>query len=285
MLNPTLFFLLLFMPFSMSVFHARFKTSASDELKSATLFAFSLMDTWFNTTCDINVDMYIEDFHSSTEYAHGTFLYMCDHPLNNPYTLIPAALYTLISGCNYCRLDSNTSHMSIHINNNNRLLPFYFQTEQNVPLDHVDFVTLLLHESMHGLGFASGFTSNNGFYAFYPSFYLFDTFIFNIEPRLQTIYPLSNAAMLTSDSLTFNYSNESFPIYAPRIFSSSSISHTNRVDSLIYYKASIGKAMHCLTPDCLLFFQAMGYPLKNDITDRLCVSSSASFVEWFFDFY
>lgn len=257
-------------------------TQMPTNMKSATLDAFALVDQWLDIPYIIPVDVIYRDFGNSYYAAVGGFPFHCKHP-NNSHILIPPSLYVHLTHGQQCDASDqppSSSYIIIEVNANSDMIQLYFGNEDHPPKSHLDFRTLLMHEIGHGLGFSSGFTLANGYYRNSPNAYLYDTFIFNLAPPLNTFYPLDNATILDNGySLFFSYNGESFPVYTPRPFvSGSSISHAADVNSLMYFKVARGIAIRCLSDEVILFFRAMGYTVKANTPP--CVLSSSNRLHW-----
>jgi hypothetical protein len=157
-------------------------------------------------------------------------------PLAN--TWYPSALANSLAGED---LDDNSPDINANFSND---FNFYFGTDGNCPVGKFDFVTVVLHELGHGLGFFSSteMTGNSGTFGqsnnnvLYP--YIFDAFIQNASNQKMTT--ISNpstqlGSFLVSNNLFFGGTEaqknnlNAFPkIYAPDPFDSgSSISHWN----------------------------------------------------------
>ena len=267
-----------------SIFKVRFRSlGIPEDMKNATAHALSLIDQWIDIRCTIYVDLFLEDFQHTNAVATGGFPNHCEHPANS-YILIPSALYTHLSNCSNCVSDTEAAHIEIRINSNERIIPFYFGDAQNVPPTHIDFITLIMHEMMHGLGFVNGFLSADGIYIFAPSVYLYDIFIFgkDITPPLPPSYTLADAGVLNGGPLFFHYDNESFQLYAPPTFiPGTTAAHIFNPKTIVSYKLDKGTAgaVRCLSNEIRLFFRAMGYPLKN--VSMPCEVSSSDETKWF----
>lgn len=125
----------------------------------------------------------------------------------------------------------------------NSTINWYFGTDGNTPSGQYDFVTVVLHELCHGLGFFSSVQvdGDQASYGILDSPIIFDTFIENGAETLLTSLPTPSVEVLqfaTSGNLFWNgaegasgYTGSLPPLYAPTSFSQgSSVSHLNESD-------------------------------------------------------
>lgn len=133
----------------------------------------------------------------------------------------------------------------------NSALPlWYFGTDGNAPMSRYDFVTVVLHELGHGLGFIGGFNmsgSNGNWYR--PAPFIYDRFTVDgsgnslVDTMLYPNGSQSLGSVLKSNNVYFTGQNamiaaggERVKLYAPPIWSEgSSYSH---LDELTYYTGS-----------------------------------------------
>lgn len=253
----------------------------SEEWKTTAVYAFTILERYMILEHILHVEMIATTFvEQPTIFAFAKAISYCIHP-SLPTTLIPLFLYQEMMNGSSCFPTNDNMHMSVHVNVQ-PVRPFYFKTDGNVPSGFIDFVTLLLHESMHGLGFYSGFLDERGRYIQASSMYLYDTLIFRslLNTNATPYYPLGDASVLTKEqTLMFN---NIFQIYTPSVFAKgSSLNHASSINSLMYYSMFPGTAMHCLTSDCLVFLRTFGYKLHNNDSAMPCISSS-SILQWMF---
>lgn len=157
---------------------------------------------------------------------------------------------------------------------------FYFGTDGNTPAGQQDFVTLVLHELGHGLGFAdlnsinnsgTGFTGFNGSLDAYSSFLIdgqgipirdFD------NPSLQLGDYLTSDNLFSGSELAFIANGDEYPkVYAPATWSSgSSIAHWDEStypprdpNTLMTPFSGNGQSAHDPGPNTLSLFADMGW--------------------------
>ena len=101
----------------------------------------------------------------------------------NPLALYPVSLAEKIAGRS---LNSDLEgDITLAVNSS---VNWYLGTDGNVPVGKYDFVTVVLHELCHGLGFFDSFNtdSNTGWYGFSSFPVIYDTFIENSQGKLLT---------------------------------------------------------------------------------------------------
>lgn len=167
---------------------------------------------------------------------------------------------------------------------------WYYGIDGNCPATKMDFVSVILHEVCHGLGFSgsaqyriSGGTAYVGIgYNGYPMIY--DKFIVHGSSKTPIMtykdLPSSLGPALTSNSLYFNgieankaNGGSMVPIYAPYSWSSgSSYSHVGEKfrsdgsgNTSMLYSAGYGDVAHSPGPVVLGIFKDMGWQIGNDV--------------------
>ncbi len=192
---------------------------------------------------------------SSTTFYKGSFIGAL-----NPDAYYAVSLAEKIAGV---ELNPGTD-FDIRISFNSTA-SWFFGLSGGTPSTSHDFVTVVLHELCHGLGFADSFATDEttGSYGFNGIPVIYDTFIEDNARRPLTgnsVYPNPSAALLqalTSGSLYFGgpvsllyKSGQRISLYAPGVFDSgSSISHlsesaTPQVDALMTPFIARGEAIH-----------------------------------------
>ncbi|MEQ9236598.1 CARDB domain-containing protein, partial [Coleofasciculus sp. E2-BRE-01] len=145
-------------------------------------------------------------------------------------TWYPSALANSLAG-----VDLDTTAHDIDVNFNSNYSNWYFGTDGNTPTEKTDFVSVVLHELGHGLGFLGNMTYDSnieqGSWGSQPVIY--DHFTVNGSgQKLIDTFPNNSVALgaqLTSDNLFFNGSNAvaanggtNPKLYAPSIWDSGS---------------------------------------------------------------
>lgn len=165
---------------------------------------------------------------------------------------------------------------------------FYFGTDATPPPGQFDFVSVVLHELAHGLGFA-GFASSNGTVGSIrqtavPRPSIYDTFIENGSGAAILSFPDPSSQLqvqLTSGNLFCNGTEATLanggslpPTFAPNPFNGgSSYSHWDEasypagdINSLMSPQIGPGEANHNPGPITLGFFEDMGWTLCNSLS-------------------
>lgn len=208
-------------------------------------------------------------------------------PLSN--TFYPAALASSLNGS-----DLTVGFVDITCNFNNST-NWYFGTDGNCPSGQFDFVTVVLHELCHGLGFigSASVSGGTGFIGFSGSPVIYDRFVENGGGAAITSFPNNSTALggqLTGNNLfwggTFGVDANlgSRPrLYAPSNWNGgSSYSHLNegtfptgQVNSLMTPFLSQAEVIHNPGPIVLGMFEDMGWGLDNTDCAILNVSAGA----------
>ncbi|SHF20934.1 Por secretion system C-terminal sorting domain-containing protein [Mariniphaga anaerophila] len=181
---------------SQSISKTVFKVTPVDltsEAERALNYAISIWEGFISSPVPINVQATMESLDSAIlcKSRPASFYMNFDGALHeNVY--YPVVLAEKLSG-----EEINQGDFDI-ICRFNKNLPWYFGTDGNTPETHYDFVTAVLHEIAHGLGFSGFFKDdgaegffNNGYH--YPSIY--DLHIFNDNKQ-----QLANSELFPSPS-------------------------------------------------------------------------------------
>jgi hypothetical protein len=195
-------------------------------------------------------------------------------------TWYPVALANALSGN-----DLNGATTEIHIAFSNNGIPWYFGTDGHPPMSQYDFVTVVLHEIGHGLGFAGSMQVSGGLGSWgwnTGSPVTYDRFTENgsSQSLLNTgLFPNPSAALanqLTSNDVYFNGINAKFAnggnrpkLYAPSTWTlGSSYAHLDIIydgtaNALMTYSLNNGEAIHDPGPITLGMFEDMGWPQQQ----------------------
>ncbi|SHF59643.1 Por secretion system C-terminal sorting domain-containing protein [Mariniphaga anaerophila] len=231
-----------------------------EEAKQAFQYAISIWESLLVSSVSIQLDAYWEDMGVNV-LAEGRpsvfYRNFSGAPLRD--TFYPVALAEKLTG-----KDLNGSEADIICQFNNKI-NWYFGTDGNTPSNKYDFVSSVLHEVTHGLGF-SGFLKDSGGKGFFysesnlPSIY--DHYIFNYQNQKIADKSLFESPsydlhkQLTSDNLKFcqTGSAEQYNtidwIFAPEVWNEgSSIYHLKgyqygEENSLMTPSARKGEAIH-----------------------------------------
>lgn len=171
--------------------------------------------------------------------------------------------------------DRDEPDMIIEIN---EAINWYFGVDALPPPDQMDFVTVILHEIAHGLGFLSSakVSDSVGYFDEQGYHLLFDEFIYNNDNTLLHTLPLYSAKLyneFTSANLYFQNQtkNSRIKLNAPPEFEPlSSISHfdesTYRIgneNSLMTPSFEKGEAIHLLGPGLQAMLDWVGWTEKT----------------------
>lgn len=208
-----------------------------------------------------------------------------------PYkdTYYPVALVEKLQGKEVT--GSSTPDMSAEFSSS---INWYFGTDGDTPPTRYDFVSIVLHEIAHGLGFTGFFFENNnmgayGYYLDYPGIY--DRFVINSDGDLLTDSSLfGNPSEELLNQMTSGYlesksetakaksTNNKYPrLYAPSEYDSgSSIYHLNEftylagdTNSLMTPQVGKAEAIHNPGPLVMGMFADMGWVYTSIIHDEL----------------
>jgi photosystem II stability/assembly factor-like uncharacterized protein len=203
--------------------------------------------------------------------------------LNQPYanTWYPVALAEKINGD---RLNLNTNP-DIVANFSSAFSNWYLGTDGNTPFSSYDFVSVVLHELCHGLGYVASFDYSGGSGSWGDATYhypmVFDRFLYNGSGQLLMntalfINPSTDlGSQLTSNNVYWTGPNTgSARMYAPAAWAEgSSISHLNEStyppgsgNNLMTYALSNGEAIHSPGPIVLNQMADMGWSTSAPIT-------------------
>lgn len=222
---------------------------------------------------DINIELFFTALPSSI-LGDSTPTYYCPHPSPSyPFMLVPAALYVQLTSADNCPSAVDNIHISININTFPSV-PFYFGTDGVKVSNRIDFVSVLMHEIIHGLGMTTAIDSSAGENTASPYDYIFDYFVFLTKQvagyPTSYLVPVPNPAIsspsiLTSGPLYFNGSspNVQFQLYTPSTFSSgSSIAHTASI-GLMHFSIAPGFFFHVLDDHLFKMLQNFGFIMIN----------------------
>lgn len=254
--------------------------NATEEMQRATNYALNILNQYIFTNYTINIEIEQVYLENRNVIADGVASKMYLRP-DSSYLLIPISLYIQMFPL---QNQYSSPHIHIRMNINCKEL-IYFGTDGKPPYDHMDYVTVLLHEIMHGLGIRSDF-GDDGYYYYYPYISIYDYYIFHniLSFPLVSPYPLSNTSILNDSTPLFFHGNDDkfFQLYKTMPFrGGTSLSHTQSDQSLMYFRSFLGKSIHCLTTDCIIFLKTMGYNVTENLIP--CISSASS-LSWLFPF-
>jgi len=242
----------------------------TEDAKHALNYAVQIWEGLFLSTVPINVFVKMEPLDADilAKSRPASFFMNFDGAINkNVY--YPVALAEKLAG-----KDLNPGNHDI-ICSFNQNLPWYFGTDGNTPETHYDFVTAVLHEIAHGLGF-SGFFKDDGSNGFLnnghhlPSIY--DLYVFNANNQQlanSTLFPSPSVQLhnaLVSGDLRFLASNENeknasiSEIYSPSYWNDgASIYHLTGDERLMMPFSAKGLAIHHPGNEVLTILNEIGW--------------------------
>lgn len=252
--------------------------NVSNEMQLATNYALNILEQYISTTYTINVgieQVYLENRNIIADSIPSNMYLKPD----STYLLLPTSLYIQTYPL---QNQYDSIHIIIRMNSNYKEI-IYFGIDGKTPPNNIDYVSMLIHEIMHGLGIRSYF-GDDGYYYYYPYISIYDYYIFYniLSFPLTSPYPLSTILYDNTPLFFHGNDNENFQLYKTTPFiGGTSLSHAQSTQSSIYYKISLGQSKHCLTTDCILFLKTVGYHINENSTP--CISSASS-ISWLFFF-
>ncbi|SHI43041.1 Por secretion system C-terminal sorting domain-containing protein [Tangfeifania diversioriginum] len=221
-----------------------------EEAKQAFEYALSIWGNFFTSTVPVKVLANWESLDGNVlALARPSTFHINFEGALLPDVYYPVALAEKLSGEN-----KNGGEADI-ICSFNKNYAWYFGTDGNTPSTKYDFVSSVLHEIAHGLGFSGFFKTNNGKGYFnnsnnLPSVY--DYFVFNaLEQQLSDNSVFNRPSNdlykeLTSDNLKFHSTAiTDDPIYAPTTWNNgASIYHLELGSGMMDAYANRGEAIH-----------------------------------------
>ncbi len=190
-----------------------------EEAKKAFQYAISIWENLIVTPVPVHVEAHWENL-AGNVLAKGRpsvfFNNFSGTPMRDIY--FPVALAEKISGRN---LNGENPDIICHFNSSYK---WYFGTDGNTPSTHYDFVSSVLHEITHGLGFSGFLKANNGTGFFnntnnLPSIY--DYFIFNNQNQ-----QISDKSLFQSPSVELNRQLTSDNLKICQTFASNQLQNT-----------------------------------------------------------
>lgn len=180
--------------------------------------------------------------------------------------------------------DLNSGNPEIRANFNSTY-SWYYGTDGNTPPAQMDFVTVVLHELCHGLGFLGSMDVSVGLgswgFGIGPPYYpaIYDRFAEDNSGTALLNYTNFSAALasaLTSNNVYFDGTNANaanggarVKLYAPGTWASgSSYSHLDEIfngtpNALMTYSGGPGESLHNPGPIVLGMFQDMGWTVTS----------------------
>ncbi len=252
-----------------------------DSVKNAFEYAISIWESLLSSPVPIYVEARWESLGSNTLASCGPSDYFVDFDETPvPGTYFPVALVEKLMEKQLTG-PGNPDMISRF----NSTIPWYTGTDGNTPVNKYDFVSTVLHEIAHGLGFTGFFyvdaDASRGYLGFQDdSPAIFDTFVEDVQKRHlcdESVYgnpsyelfgALTSRQVFTGSPLAVKaYNNNRPPLYAPNPFNDgSSIYHLNsssfpygNPNSLMSHSAGAGEAIHSPGPITLGVLYEMGW--------------------------
>lgn len=216
-------------------------------------------------------------------------------PLNN--IIYPSALY------NKLIQEDNATIIDMAIDINAEYENWYFGIDGNTPEDKYDFVTVILHELSHGLGFNGSAVADLGFEYNYSSYlsifdhYMEDEYGVALGDKSkyaaesdELIAAFTNPVFFNGDLAKEANGGKSVGLYSPETFSTgSSLYHLDTIyndddqNSLLTHQLKLGRAIHTPGPVLLGMLKDLGWDLadvshaSNDTDDESTTSKILEF--------
>ncbi|MDB9454291.1 Calx-beta domain-containing protein, partial [Dolichospermum circinale CS-541/06] len=266
-------------------------TGFTPAAQTAFQFAVDIWESLLDSSVPINVNASFANLGSGILGQAGPedfFRNFSGAPQTN--TWYPVALANSLAGQD---LDPTASDIGSEFNSN---FNWYYGLDNNVPTNQISFVSVVLHELGHGLGFL-GLMNNQsgvgswGFGTGFPGIY--DRFTENGSGQslLNTsLFPNPSTALgsqLTSNNIFFDGSNANaanggnrVKLYAPSTWSGgSSYSHLDEVfnntpNALMTYSIGFGESILNPGPVTLGLFKDMGWKLAGSSTNLVTVAAT-----------
>jgi hypothetical protein len=181
--------------------------------------------------------------------------------------------------------DINKQMSDIRLEFNTRYT-FYYGTNGVCPSGQIDYVSVLLHEICHGLGFYATIAPDTGVYENGPSSpFIFDTLLFYRGTRVTKLSSTVRAASLISDALYWDGTNavkanngNRIKIYAPTTYQSgSSGSHwDDDITFSTFMKHAYHGVVHTFSSRKLGAMKDLGWTLVSDTVTPAAPASVAA---------
>lgn len=241
------------------------------EARQAFEYAVSIWENLLTSTVPVKIRATWETFdNGALALGKPSTFHMNFDGAQIPDTYYPVALAEKLSGEN---INYDEADIICSFNSN---YPWYFGTDGKTPTTKYDFVSAVLHEIVHGLGF-SGFLKNNGQNGYFdnsnylPSIY--DYHLFNkqnqqlSDPAIFISPSRELHKQLTSEAVKFYspdnrevYEHTKYWVYAPSNWSAgASIYHLESGSGLMDAYMNKGEAIHAPEETTLEILAEMGW--------------------------
>lgn len=250
-------------------------TNFPPEARAAFQYAVDIWAQELNTTVPIVVDASWEPLGGSTLGSAGP-VNLSRRSVAGTNYLFPIALANQLVG-----RDLSPDNADIRARFSSNRSNWYFGTDGNVPRNSLDFVSVVLHELGHGLGFTGGLRIANGTGTWLNSYAnTYDRYVIDGANRSlidTTIYPKSSTSLaqaLIGDDIYFNgpqtrlVAGQAVKLYAPSTWQSgSSFSHLDEEtfpigdpNALMTPILNVGESLHDVGDITRAMLLDMGWP-------------------------
>jgi hypothetical protein len=220
-----------------------------DGAKPAIQYAINIWETQLTSSIPIHLNVKWQELTGNTLAVTGAkTLYRNFEGSINPKIWYPVALAEKMAGESLN--DETDSDIEITVNQNTR---WYYGTDGNPPFYAMDLVSVILHETAHGLGITSASEEKSGVGILMESkgLLVYDMLLENKKLTRLSVFPDSSEVLLdefTSNSIYFHspsaaksYKNNFPKIYSPNSFlPGTSISH---LDETVFVKGDSNSLM------------------------------------------
>ncbi len=252
-------------------------TGFTPEAMNAFQYAVDIWATVVSSPVPVTVDANFQALNGNAlgfAGATNSFRNFSGAPQNNVF--YPTALANSLAGT---ELNPSSANIFCTFNSN---VNWYYGTDGNTPSGQYDFVTVVLHELAHGLGFFGSVQQVEGSftYGFLNSPFIYDTFVSDAAGQTLTAIPSSDseaiAELVTSGNLLWTGdfgvgagAPSPVSLFSPGNYQpGSSLSHLNESsfpagspNSLMTPFLNIGEAIHSPGPIVEGMFKDMGWTI------------------------